>query len=123
MIAVPDLETLSRMYLDRDLTLEQRWMVTRMMYGGQTDEYDYHMVGFDEGILTSVLMDVGFCHITRVGDFNLFQDASSVVYAGYAISLNLVAYPCITDPDNYDGVQIGHNASPHDPKKHNPKKY
>ena len=118
MIGVPDLLTLCRMYLDKSLTLPQHWMVTRMMYGGQTDEYDYHMIGFDESVLASVLADAGFCNVQRVGDFNLFPDASSTVYEGYAISLNIVATPCITDPDGYDGVQIGHNADPWDPSKY-----
>lgn len=33
-----------RMYLDKSLTQDQHWMVTLMIYGGQTDAYDYHMV-------------------------------------------------------------------------------
>ncbi len=44
MISVPDLETMSRMYLDPEITGNDHWMVTRMMYGGQVDAYDYHLV-------------------------------------------------------------------------------
>lgn len=118
MLGVPDLMTLCRMYLDKKLTMEQHWMVTRMMYGGQTDVFDYHLIGFDESILTSVLRDAGFCDIQRVGNFNLFSDASSVVYEGYAVSLNLVATRCITNKEQYDGFQIGHNADKYDPSKY-----
>jgi predicted SAM-dependent methyltransferase len=116
LVGVPDLKTLCRMYLDESLSLTQHWMVTRMMYGGQTDDYDYHLVGFDDSILASVLMQAGFCDIQRVGDFNIFKDASSTVYENYFISLNLVAKKCVTR-DDYDGFEIGHNAQPYDPKK------
>lgn len=34
-----------RMYLDDSFDLNDQWMVTRMMYGAQTDAFDYHMVG------------------------------------------------------------------------------
>jgi len=34
----------SRMYLDPSFTLQDQWMVTKMMYGAQSDEFDYHMV-------------------------------------------------------------------------------
>ena len=65
MVSVPDLRTLARylkfytctnhctiahlyfayrMYLDESLNIHDRWKVTNMIYGGQTDEYDYHKV-------------------------------------------------------------------------------
>ena len=34
----------SEIYLDTTLTLEERWMITKMMYGAQSDRFDYHMV-------------------------------------------------------------------------------
>ena len=33
------------MYLDPALSTNDRWHVTRMMYGSQTDAFDYHKVG------------------------------------------------------------------------------
>lgn len=54
MIAVPDMETIARMYLNTSFTGEQHWMVTRMFYGGQTDEYDYHMVGIRDIYILSL---------------------------------------------------------------------
>ena len=91
-ISVPDLPTLSEMYLDPELSFSQHWMVTRMMYGAQMDDSDYHKIGFDETLLASFLMSSGFCDIERVGSFNLpFTDTSDMVYAGYTISLNIVA--------------------------------
>ena len=32
------------MYLDKKMDLSDQWMVTKMMYGAQSDEFDYHMV-------------------------------------------------------------------------------
>jgi predicted O-linked N-acetylglucosamine transferase (SPINDLY family)/predicted SAM-dependent methyltransferase len=47
LLAVPDLLTLSRMYLDPEFTLQDRWLLTQMIYGGQTDEGDYHHVSHE----------------------------------------------------------------------------
>ena len=33
-----------RMYLDPSLSLQERWMVTMMIYGAQSDKFDYHYV-------------------------------------------------------------------------------
>lgn len=35
-----------RMYLDPELTIEDRWKVTQMMFGAQSDVHDYHKVNF-----------------------------------------------------------------------------
>ncbi len=32
------------MYLDPAFGLEEQWMITRMIYGAQSDSFDYHMV-------------------------------------------------------------------------------
>eukprot|EP01034_Spumella_vulgaris_P022684 gene22684-28832_t len=96
MVSVPDLETLARMYLD-PLLSAQRWMVTKMMYGAQFDEFDYHKVGFDLYTLTHFLEAAGFCRVERVGRFNLnFDDTSDMIFHGYFISLNVVAQSIIT---------------------------
>jgi predicted SAM-dependent methyltransferase len=93
---VPDLPTLAEMYLNPQLSFSQHWMVTRMMYGAQTDDMDYHKVGFDETLLAAFLSETGFCDIERVESFNLpFKDTSDMVYAGYMISLNVIARYCI----------------------------
>lgn len=115
MIAVPDLAALARMYVDPSLDLNVHWLVTRMMYGGQTDEYDYHLIGFDEPMLAMFLRDAGFCNTERVRDFNLgFSDASSQITEGYAISLNMIARPCKSkEKGGEGGFAISHQASPY----------
>lgn len=33
-----------RMYLDPTFELNDQWMVTKMIYGAQSDEFDFHFV-------------------------------------------------------------------------------
>jgi hypothetical protein len=44
LIAVPDVNVLARMYTDPELTLQDYWMVTKMLYGAQFDRWDFHNV-------------------------------------------------------------------------------
>lgn len=46
------------MYLDESFTSQERWLITRMIYGGQTDKYDYHKV---HGSAFNVSIDLMFC--------------------------------------------------------------
>jgi len=39
-----DVFGLNRLYLDESLTFQERWTVTLMVYGSQSNELDYHMV-------------------------------------------------------------------------------
>ena len=90
-ISVPDLAVLAKLFLNDGLTMEQRFMVVRMILGGHIDAYDYHKMAFDLILLTALLRDAGFVEIERVADFGLFDDTSRVVYAGVPISLNVIA--------------------------------
>ena len=89
-ISVPDLDVLSGLFLQKtQLTLEDRFMVMRMMFGGHVDKYDYHVVGLNEEILTAFLQHAGYVNIQRVAGFGLFDDTSSMLFKGVAISLNV----------------------------------
>lgn len=90
-ISVPNMDVLCRHYLDANLTLEQRHHVMRMMFGGQTDEHDYHYVGFNYDFLSGLLKQAGFNGIKRVERFGLFDDTSNFSPYGQLISLNLIA--------------------------------
>ena len=91
-VSVPDLETLARLFLLKGrLSLDERFFVVRMIFGGHVDKHDYHLVGLDEEMLTAYLRQAGFANIRRVAEFGLFEDSSSMVYAGKAISLNMIA--------------------------------
>ena len=90
-VSVPDLTTLCELYLDPALDADARFLVMRMMYGGQIDDADFHYVGFNEELMRSYLTKAGFADIRRVADLGLFSDASRLQVAGRAISLNVVA--------------------------------
>ncbi|GJQ29826.1 MAG: generic methyltransferase [Phycisphaerae bacterium] len=91
MVAVPDLEVLCRLFLRPELDLEQRFFVMRMIYGGQTNAWDYHKVGFNAEILGAFLYDTGFVDVMRVPSFGLFEDTSNTAFEGVPISLNVQA--------------------------------
>ena len=91
-ISVPDLNILSGLLLVKEkLTLEERFEVMRMIFGGHMDEYDYHAVGLNEEFLTKFLIIAGYENIVRVEGFGLFNDMSKFKYKGILISLNLTA--------------------------------
>lgn len=59
LVAVPDLEVLARLFLDKELlSPQERYHVVRIMYGGQVDDHDFHRSGFDEIILAAFLQQV-----------------------------------------------------------------
>jgi predicted SAM-dependent methyltransferase len=91
-ISVPDLDVLSRLILEKDkLTVNERFFVMRMMFGGHVDKYDYHVVGLNEAFLTLFLNAAEYVNVRRVQAFGMFDDTSSMVFKGVAISLNMIA--------------------------------
>ncbi len=91
-ISVPDLERLMQLAQRRDLAFLDRFMVMRMMFGGQVDEFDYHKVGLTWEFLCHFLGNAGFPYATRVAEHGIFQDTSSMRFAGELISLNVIAH-------------------------------
>lgn len=91
-LSFPDLAILTRIYASGKLNLGQRYHVMRMIFGGHIDAFDYHLVGLDQEIMSSMLREVGFSSIQRVKDFGLFQDTSRQAFAGVSISCNLVIF-------------------------------
>ena len=90
--SVPNLEVLCELFLKRDtLSPDERFLVMRMMFGGQIDPYDFHKVGYNEEILGAYLAESGFTDIQAVESFDLFNDTSNMEFAGRRISLNLLA--------------------------------
>ena len=92
LISVPDLDTLAALFLSREqLTMEERFHVMRIIFGGHLDKYDYHVTGLNQEFLTEFLNLAGYVNIRRVPEFGLFQDASSTTFKGVPISLNMIA--------------------------------
>jgi predicted SAM-dependent methyltransferase len=63
----------------------------RIIFGGQTNQYDVHYAGFDHEILGSYLQEAGFSEVEQISEFNLFNDCSSLRILDTLISLNVVA--------------------------------
>ena len=91
-VSVPDLDTLTRLFVDRSLlSVQDRFLVMQMIFGGHIDKHDYHLVGLNEEFLTSYLRAAGFTRIRRVPVFGLFQDTSCLELKNIPISLNMTA--------------------------------
>jgi predicted SAM-dependent methyltransferase len=90
-VSVPDLDVLCRLFVDGRLSSEERFHVMRMMFGGQTDEYDFHYVGLNAEFLSHFLHYAGFQRVYRVPELGIFDDISSMKYKGVLISLNMIA--------------------------------
>lgn len=91
MIAVPDMNILSQLFVKPEIKGADKVAVMQMMFGGQTDKTDFHCIGFDLEILGVQLHIAGFANIRRVQGFNLFEDASLTEFHGIKISLNAEA--------------------------------
>ena len=88
-VSVPDFEMLCRIFLHPRVDAEQRFSVMRMVFGGQSDRFDYHKVGLTWEFFSDFLRSAGFTRIQRVSEFKLFDDWSSYRIKGNLISLNV----------------------------------
>ena len=92
MIGVPDLEVLSHLIIAPFFFDDAKFFVMRMIYGGQTNPYDYHKAGYTFAFLSSFLQQCGFERICRVPSFQLFNDTTEMKFNGIPISLNVEAF-------------------------------
>lgn len=91
LISVPNLKTLCWLYIHPHIMPLDRLHLMRILYGGQTNQYDVHKVGFDTETLGLYLQEVGFQKYETVSEFNLFNDCSSLRILDTLISLNAIA--------------------------------
>ena len=96
-ISVPDMDILARLFLDRQkMTLDDRFAIMQMIFGGHEDRYDYHVVGLNEEFLLRYLSQAGFVTAARVPSFGICNDTSLVACYGTPISLNVTALKAAT---------------------------
>jgi predicted SAM-dependent methyltransferase len=94
-VAVPDLQTLCRLYVDDRISTYGTWQLVSYIYGGQTNAHDYHRCGFSEDTLRSALEETGYAEIRQVAEFGEFRDCSYAHFLNGSISLNMEAIkPC-----------------------------
>lgn len=90
-ISVPDMDILCQIVIHPQLKVEERIFIMSHLFGGQTDQYDFHKVGLNFELLSHFLVNAGFKGIARVDDFHLFNDCSSLRRFGHPISVNVEA--------------------------------
>ena len=91
-ISVPNMNVLFRQFLEKKNQTKTKIKIMRMIFGGQTDEYDFHYFGWDFELLSGLLKNVGFDEIEKVEKFSIFtHDTSNEDIDGELISLNLIA--------------------------------
>ena len=91
-VSVPDLDILCRIFIEKTAPSKVKFNVMRMMFGGQTDEFDYHYFGWNYEFLNTYLLEAGFKKNERIKTFDIFNDTSSYAPYGPLISLNVIAY-------------------------------
>lgn len=91
LLSVPNMDVLCRMFLDKEnLTSDQRYHVMRIMFGGQSNKYDFHYAGLNMEILSKYAQEADLKIVQQVKGFGLFSDHSNYRFAGELISLNVV---------------------------------
>lgn len=90
-ISVPDMDILAHMFINPQASPQEKFHVMRMMFGGQTDEFDFHFFGWNQLFLKDFLGQAGFSTAERVASFGIFEDTSNFNPYGFPISLNMIA--------------------------------
>ena len=90
-ISVPDLDILCRIFIEKTAPQKVKFHVMRMMFGGQTDEFDYHYFGWNYEFMNDYLTEAGFLKVNKVNSLGLFDDTSDYKPYGFPISLNVIA--------------------------------
>lgn len=95
-ISVPDILIISNLFQRVGGNIRDKFVLMKIIFGGQSDEYDVHKFGYDFDMLQYLLERGGFRNIRRVDDFGFFRDGSALASInGMPISLNVIA----TKPD------------------------
>jgi predicted SAM-dependent methyltransferase len=91
LVSVPDLDVLCHTFISPIASLQIKFQIMRMMFGGQEDNFDFHYFGWSRELMTDYLLKAGFSDIHRVESFGLFDDFSNYRPFGIPISLNMIA--------------------------------
>ena len=99
-VSVPNLETICLLWAhNKAAKFEDKLMLMQIVMGGHLDSHDYHQCGFFPELLSRCLDMAGFENSVMLDSLGLFEDDSTTVFAGHAISLNMCAYKPIKKGD------------------------
>jgi protein O-GlcNAc transferase len=90
-VSVPDMDALCKQFLDPEFEVQQRYHVMRMIFGGQTDAFDFHQIGLNLDFMVDFLRQAGFYSVEQVESLGIFDDTSDFAPYGTPVSLNLIA--------------------------------
>ena len=91
-ISVPDMDVLFKKFTDKNSDTRIKIDVIRMIFGGQTDQYDFHYFGWDFLLLSGLLKNVGFKDIEKVKSNYCEEDPADCTCMGlFAIALKNTA--------------------------------
>lgn len=90
-LSVPDLDVLTWLIQYPRLEVMDRFHIMRIMYGGQVDHHDFHLIGLNFDFLVDYLRQAGFFSVEQVESFGLFDDTSELKVFGFPISVNVIA--------------------------------
>lgn len=89
-ISVPDMTYLCQLFVTIK-NMADRVKLLGIIFGGHTNEYDYHVYGYDKEILSKLLVSSGFVNVCSVEDFGIFNDCSKLKINDRILSINLEA--------------------------------
>jgi predicted SAM-dependent methyltransferase/transposase len=89
-ISVPDMDVLAWLYANPRVEKMDKFQLMRVLFGGQTNEFDFNLMGFSLDFMVDYLAQAGFASVEQVPSFGLFNDPSDMMIDGIPISLNLV---------------------------------
>ncbi len=81
---MPDLGVLCNLILRPDLNTAQRFRVIKMMFGGQTDDFDLHKIGLNSEFLADYLNQVS--DVLRVEEGSLYPALHRLESQGFVES-------------------------------------
>ena len=100
-LCVPDFEILARLYLETlpacttEAGCQKIDLITRVIYGGQTDSFDFHFFGYSLTTMRVWLEAAGFTDVRRFDraglTFAAFRDGGYASFDDVLISLNVEA--------------------------------
>jgi predicted SAM-dependent methyltransferase len=90
-ISVPDLDILCKLFINPVISIQEKFHIMRIIYGGQIDSNDFHYFGWNLEFMAYFLKEAGFFKIERKDSLGLFNDTSECEIHGVKISLNLIA--------------------------------
>jgi predicted SAM-dependent methyltransferase len=92
-VSVPDMDTLCRLFHHPNVTVDGKFQVMRMLFGGRQDAFDVHLSGLNFDFLGNFLTQAGFQGIKRVAEFHEFvDDGANFRFLGVPVSCNIEAF-------------------------------